>query len=1167
MSSFIHLHNHTHYSLLDGACTVDDLVSAAVQNGMSAVALTDHGVMFGAVEFYKKAKKQGIRPIIGNEMYMVTRGSRLDKASSETHPEGKRHGYNHLVLLAKNETGYRNLVKLTTIGHTEGFYYKPRIDFEVLERHSEGLIALTACAGGVVASYLAANDYDAARDVATRLKDIFADDVYLEIQDHGIDRERIVREGMVRLSRELGMKLIATNDSHYVKPEHAVPHNVLLHIADVREAEDIQRLRYETDQVYFKSADEMHRLFRDFPEAITSTLEVADKCAFEMELGTNHMPAFPIPSDSKATSLDDYMRQLAEEGLGTRYKATTSEITDRLEYELGVISRMGYAGYFLIVQDFINAAKRNGIRVGPGRGSAAGSLVAYALGITDVDPLRYDLLFERFLNPDRVSMPDIDVDFQDDRRDEVIQYVREKYGAGSVSQIITFGKLSARAVLKDVGRVLGLPIATVESITKHIPVKMGKVQPLASALGLAEDDDKWEPVKELSWVRESTDPKIRQLVEYSLVLEGFVRGAGMHAAGVVIAPSDTSDYVPLYKTPSTELMTMYNMSDLEEAGLLKMDFLGLITLTVIDRTLAMMRQTRGIDLDIDAIPLDDEKTYEMFGDAHTVGVFQFESVGMREYLHKLKPRSIDDLAAMNALYRPGPMEFIDDFIDRKHGRKKITYLHAAMEPILASTYGIIVYQEQVMQLASEIAGFTLAQSDLMRRAMGKKKADVMAQQRTAFVEGAGARGISAKIASEIFDMIDSFANYGFNKSHSVAYSLLAYQTAYLKANFTPEFMAAMMTSGMDKTDDVVVLIDECHKLGIDVRPPDVNASHVSFKVTDGTIRFGMAAIRNVGVGAVESIVEARTSGGSFTDIFDFCERVGTRAVNKKTLESLVMAGAFDSLHDNRAALFDVIESAIAWAQQRQQHREAGQSSLFDNIDSGSSSQVAHPPIPERARWTDQITLAHEKSVLGLYISGHPLEIWRQEADVLGTVRLGEADPTLDRTQVRVCGIISALRTKIDRSGNTMAFVTLEDFTGKAEVLIFAKSYQKCAPAVEADKAVVITGRAEVSGDALKVMADDVLPIETAMHRFATGLLVTIDSRQMSEAQVRRGIEALDELRGTGDCPVFFHVTEPGGEAWHLMANRHRVRASADVLRRLRAIFGKQNVRITTDTIS
>ncbi len=1166
MADFIHLHNHSHYSLLDAASTVDSLVAATAEQDMPAFALTDHGVMFGAVEFYKKATRAGIKPIIGNEMYMVTRGSRFDRNASETHPEGKRHGYNHLVLLAKNDVGYHNLLKLTTYGHTEGFYYKPRIDWELLRKHHEGLIALTACAGGVVSTYLAVGDYESARGVALELKELFGDDVYLEIQNHGLEREAIIREGMQRLSQELDMRLICTNDIHYVNRDHDVAHNVYLHIADVREAEDITRLRYETSEYYYKSEQEMLALFKDYPQAIESTVEVMEKIDFNLELGTLHMPEFPIPPESGAKDLDEYMSKLVYEGAEKRYRTLSQEARDRLEFEIGVITSMGYSGYFLITQDFINAAKERGIRVGPGRGSAAGSLVAYSLGITNVDPLRYDLLFERFLNPDRVSMPDIDVDFQDDRREEVIAYTREKYGSDSVSQIVTYGKLSARAVIKDVGRVLGIPLNVVESITKHIPVKMGKVEPLRFAFGLEKDaSKKWTPIKELEWVAKSDDPKMQQLVKYSVILEGLNRNVGMHAAGVVIAPSDTSDYVPLYKTPNTELMTQFNMGDLEDAGLLKMDFLGLITLSVIDRALRLIKLTKGVEIDIEDIPLDDDKTFTMIGEGHTVGVFQFESSGMREYLSKLKPRSIDDLAAMNALYRPGPMEFIGDFIDRKFGRQKIEYLHPSMEPILKSTYGIIVFQEQVMQLASEIAGFTLAQSDIMRRAMGKKKADVMAQQRVAFVEGAGEKGISKKVATEIFDMIDKFANYGFNKSHSVAYSILAYQTAWLKANHTPEFMAALMTAEMAKTDKIVMLIDECRKLNIEVLPPDVNESFVDFSVSEQRIRFGLAAIKNVGIGAVESIVESRNDGGPFQSLFDFTERVNTRAVNKKTMESLVLAGAMDSLDGNRAEQFDSIESAIAHGLQKQQELEIGQSSLFDDVTDSETAASTQPSLHSLEDWSEAEKLAREKSVLGFYVSGHPLEPWRLEVEAIGNVDMGEVTMEIDGSTVRACGIISALRTKIDKRGRTMAFVTLEDFSGKADCLVFADAYERSMSHIGEDRPVVMTGKAEVSGDSLRIVAEEITGISQAIPSLAKSLIISISTVSATRKQIGDGIALLEQHRGSGNAPCFFYVSDGNGQTWNLVSRSLRIQVTRELLLELRSIFGASNVRISLET--
>ncbi|MGH2567851.1 MAG: DNA polymerase III subunit alpha, partial [Bacteroidota bacterium] len=684
MPEFVHLHNHSHYSLLDGASTIKDLIKSAVEQKMPAVALTDHGVMFGAIEFYKKAKKAGVKPILGFEAYILTKGSRFDKTmQSEKSAKGQGRGiYHHILLLAKNDTGYKNLLKLCTLGHTEGFYYKPRIDVELLNQYREGIVATSACPGGVVSAHLVNNDYEEARSVAGIYKDIFGDDFYIEIQNHGMDVEKPILAEAPRLARELGLKLVGTNDVHYIKYEHALPHNIMLHIPDASATNtpDYTTLRYGTDQLYFKSAREMNEVFKDFPEAITSTLEITEKCNVDLDFRTNYMPRFSIPSDAGVGTLEQYLEKLAREGLMRRYSVITRDVMDRLEHELSVINTMGYAAYFLIVQDFINAARSMGVRVGPGRGSAAGSLVSYCVGITDVDPLQYGLLFERFLNPDRVSMPDIDVDFADDKRDKVIEYVRDKYGADSVAQIITFGTLSARAVLKDVGRVLGIPLGVIDSITKQIPVVLGKVTPLAEAL---------ETIPGLKWVKESPDEKIHLMIDSAQVLEGMNRNVSTHAAGVVIAPGDISDYAPMYKTPQTDLMTQYNMKDLEDAGLLKMDFLGLRTLTVLENALRLIKENHGTEIDLDRLPPDDPTTLELFSKAQTVAIFQFESSGMQDYLRKLKPTSIHDLVAMNALYRPGPMQMIDEFIARKHGLQRIDYIHPKLETILKETYGII----------------------------------------------------------------------------------------------------------------------------------------------------------------------------------------------------------------------------------------------------------------------------------------------------------------------------------------------------------------------------------------------------------------------------------------------------------------------------------------------
>jgi DNA polymerase III subunit alpha len=1154
MAEFVHLHNHSHYSLLDGAATISDLVDAAKRHNMKALALTDHGVMFGAIEFYKKAKKADIKPILGSEFYIVTRGSRKDKGEQGGNGRsGKRSVYHHIVLLAKNNTGYANLVKLSTAGHTEGFYYKPRIDVPLLKRHAEGVLCLSACAGGVVAAHLVDGNYDAAREAAVIYKEIFGDDFYLEIQDHNYAPEKNVLEGMPRLAKELGIKLIATNDIHYIEKDHAIPHNVLLKIPDANStnAPDIDVLRYGTDQIYFKSADEMHRIFRDYPEAIESTLEVADKCNVELDLKTNHMPHFPIPEDAGVDTLDGYLEKLVHEGIAIRYAETTDEIRQRVRTELDVIQSMGYAGYFLIVYDFIRAAKERGILVGPGRGSAAGSIVAYALGITNVDPLRYGLLFERFLNPDRVSMPDIDVDFSDRKREQVIQYVRDKYGSESVSQIITFGTLSSRAVIKDVGRVLGIPLSTVESITKQIPVFQGKVTPIQEAV---------QTIPELKWLSTSNDPKIRDLIRISTVLEGLNRNVSTHAAGVVIAPGPVSDYVPLYKTPNTELMTQYNMKDLEDAGMLKMDFLGLRTLTVIEDTIAMIRERHGTEIDLDAIPLDDAKTYELFSKALTVAVFQFESRGMQDYLKKLKPESINDLVAMNALYRPGPMSMIDDFIDRKFGRKEIEYLHPDLEPILRETYGVIVYQEQVMKIASTVAGFTLAAADIMRRAMGKKDKALMAEQKKAFVAGAAEKGMHRRTASEIFDLIDKFASYGFNKSHSVAYSVLAYQTAYLKAHYPAEFMAATMTSEINSTDKIVLLIDECRKLGINVLPPDVNESDWNFVVTDEGIRFGLAAIKNVGTGAVLEIVRIRTESGEFRNIYDFCTRVDIRTVNKKTIESLVQAGAFDTVESNRARLLAVVDRAMSYGQSQRRHELAGQSSLFESDTNRGAAEVQYPALPEVESWPEAEKLSREKSVLGFFVSGHPLKKFAREVEAFSTAKFGEAELVEFDSNIRICGIVTGVRTKIDRKGNTMAFVSMEDFTGKGELIVFSDTYKTYRHLLQPDSLIVAEGKAQPTDDTLKILPSIIHPLGEAHRYYAQHVVIRIDLATVPRDAIMKLRDIFE--RNEGNCSCTF-IVENADEClprqWY--SRRYMVDPSESFLREIRAVLGDHAVSI------
>ncbi|MGC8652406.1 MAG: DNA polymerase III subunit alpha [Candidatus Kryptoniota bacterium] len=1144
MLQFVHLHNHSHYSMLDGASHIEDIIKKTVDYGMPAVALTDHGVLFGAVEFYKTAKRAGIKPIIGCEVYLA-KGKRFEK-----------NGYYHLTVLVKNYSGYLNLIKLVSLAHLEGYYYKPRIDAELLERHREGLVVLSGCLSGPVSENLVNGDYDGALRWAKYLKELFGEDFYLEVHNHGLDEEKRVLERMPRIAREIGAKMVAVNDGHYISREHAVPHNILLNISQSSNStkDPIRDLRYKVPEFYFKSTEEMEKAFSSLEfgiRALENTVEVAEKCNLNLEFKKDLMPRFPIPVNSEVSTPEEYFEKLARTGLEKRYTQITPEIEHRFNHEVEIIKKMGFAAYFLVVQDFINNARSMGVRVGPGRGSAAGSIVSYALGITNVDPLKYGLLFERFLNPDRVSMPDIDVDFADNKRDLAIEYVKKKYGEESVCQIITFGTLSSRAVLKDVGRVLGIPLSTIDSITKQIPVILGRVTPLQEAI---------DTIPELRWVKESNDPKIKQLIEYSLVLEGTNRNVGTHAAGVVIAPDDIMNFVPLYKTPSTEIITQYEYKSLEEIGLLKMDFLGLRTLTVIDDTLSKIEENHGTKIDIDSIPLNDPKVFDLFASGQTVAVFQFESSKMQEYLKKLKPTSIDDLVAMNALYRPGPMEMIDDFIDRKVGRKPIEYLHPKMEPILQSTYGVIVYQEQVMQIASEIAGFTLAQADMMRRAMGKKDKVLMAEQKKLFMDGAERNGIDRKLAAEIFDLIDKFASYGFNKSHSVAYSILAYQTAYLKVYYPAEFMAATLASEIGNLDKMALFLDECRKLGIPVLGPDVNESQVNFSVQGGKLRFGLSAVKNVGTGAAAEIVRVRDEAGKFENIFDFVSRIDLKLVNKRALESLIQAGAFDSLGYSRAQLFNSSEKIMQFGQLEQNRRVSSQSSLFDMLSGGQDTFVTYPKLQEVTDWTQGEKLNREKEFLGVYVSGHPLLKYESEYNAFTNVRLGDASSIQDVTVARAAGVILAVRKKIDRKGKVMAFVQMEDFTGKGEVLFFADAFSKYQGILFPDSIIFVSGRAESNGDSVRIFAGEAYPIDTISAKFTRSITISIKTSEQSK-ELLSSLKSVLTSSSPGDCPIYFRLTGDFKGQKIFRSRIYSVNPDSKIMNELYKIFGHENIKI------
>ncbi|NWF50111.1 MAG: DNA polymerase III subunit alpha [Ignavibacteriaceae bacterium] len=1149
MSDFIHLHNHTHYSLQDGACTVEHLINAARNNDMKAVALTDHGVLYGIPEFYRKAKSEGIKPILGMEAYIVKEGKRTDRGKGdEVDGRKKTKPYHHLILLAKNNKGYENLSKLSTIGHLEGFYYRPRIDFDVLKKHSEGLICTSACAAGIVSSYLVNNDYEKARANAIKFKELFGDDFYLEIQDHNLEVDKPILEGVPRLSRELGIKMVATNDCHYIEREHSIAHNILLLLSD-KNGEDFRTLRYGTDQIYFKSASEMKKLFKNYKGAIENTLEIEEKVDIKLDFGQYHFPVFPIPGDSSAKSFDDYLEQLTYEGLHKKIKNITSEIEDRIKFELNTIKAMGFSGYFLIVQDFINSSKKKNIVVGPGRGSAAGSLVAFCLGITNINPLEYDLLFERFLNPDRKSLPDIDIDFADDQRAEVIDYVRKKYGNDCVSQIITFNRLSSKAVIRDVARVLKIPIPTVNKITKHIPSKFGKVFTIDQALA---------DVPELKWVKESSDPDIQNLIKYSKVLEGMNRNMSKHAAGIVITPDDVSNYVPLATAVSqTDVVTQYNMKEIEYVGLLKMDFLGLRRLTIIRDSIALIKKNHNVEIDIDNLPLDDEKTFQLFSKGQTTGIFQFESSPMREYLKRLHPTSINDLSAMNALYRPGPMDFINDYIDRKFGRQTVTYPHPILENILKETYGIIVYQEQVIQIANKVAGMTLSEADILRRAMGKKDLRVMKEQKVKFINGAVKNGIDKKIAEEIFEAIFKFANYGFNKSHSVAYSYVAYQTAYIKAHYTAEFLAASLTNEFENTNKVSGFLEDCRKLKIVVLPPDVNNPSVGFDVVDGKIRFGLSAIKNVGVSAVEEIIRSREKlSRNFTSIFDFCVNVDNRIVNKRCLEGLVLAGAFDSINKSRSQLFNSIELALDFAHKVQNSKIRTSESLFGHIE--EEVRIPEPKLLPAEEWSERETLSKERQVIGFYVTGHPFYDYEVEYKSFSSIHLGEtADLDEAEVDVTACGIITELETKIDRVGRTMAFFKLDDFSGSSECIMFSKIYDQYGKFLKLEEPVFIIGKLESSGDAIKLHINKLIPIDLAREEMTQSIRIVIAKEKNEPEKILAVKNILSANKGS--TPVYLHLTQNGNKGSLFNLKDHRVKLSKKFIREIVNLLGDDSL--------
>ena len=1037
MTQFVHLHNHSEYSLLDGFARIPRMVAKAKECGMNACAITDHGVMYGAVDFYKACQKAGIKAVIGCEAYVASR-TRFDKE-----PGVDKERY-HLVLLAKNETGYKNLCKMISFASTEGMYYKPRIDRELMREYHEGVIALSACLAGEIARALSADDKEKARAVALEHLEIFGEgNYYLEIQDHGYEEDRILTPKIAALARELNIPLVATNDVHYVDPEDAEYHDILLCIQTGKTIEDQDRMRYEGGQFYFKTTEEMAALFADYPEAIANTQKIADLCNVEFHFAPPYfLPEFPVPEGYDVPS---YLRYLCEKGLKKRYGEISEEIRERFEYELGVILKMDFPSYFLIVWDMINFAKENGIMVGPGRGSAAGSVVAYALGITDIEPLQYDLLFERFLNPARISMPDIDTDFCIERRGEVFRYLAERYGHDHVAQIITFGTMKARLAVRDVGRVLNMSYGDVDKVAKQVPDDLGMT--IAKALEINPDlrrmcDD---------------DPLINRLITCALKIEGMPRHSGLHAAGLVIAPSEVYNYLPVQAGDDGGLATQFAKETVEEMGLLKMDLLGLRNLTVIRDAIANIKISRDLELDITAIPLDDRPTYEMLSRGEGNGVFQLESGGMQKVMRSLQPDSIADITALVALYRPGPIGggMIEEFVDRKHGKKAIEYAHPILEPILKDTYGVILYQEQVMLIATNMAGFKMAEADYLRKAMGKKKKEIIAGYKEQFIEGSVKNGVSKKVATEIFDLMAKFAEYGFNKSHSVAYAMVSYQTAYLKTHYTPEYSAALLTSLMDKTDKLTAYIEECRRLGMEVLPPDINESRLDFTVVKGNIRFGLAAVKNVGVAPSKQIVEERDLNGPFTSLLDFCERA---VINSRMLESLIQAGAFDSMEMHRAQLVAICPKCMQMAEASRKEKEAGLLSLFDIF--GEEKQSPAELFPEAATvppYTREMLLKQEKDMIGLFLTGHILESYTSYWNDYKLTPIRELEDLQDRAKTWIAGMISHVKIKSNKQGQRFAQFDIEDLDGKIHCFIFARFFENCRSLLTEDAILVISG--------------------------------------------------------------------------------------------------------------
>ena len=1126
-AAFAHLHVHTEYSLLDGASRIKDLIAATKAAGMEAIAITDHGTMYGVIDFYKEAKKQGIKPIIGCEVYLAP-GNRQDKFDVD----GTR--YYHLILLAENDIGYRNLVKLVSLANIEGMYYKPRVDKELLRVYHEGIICLSACIAGEVPQMLLRDNQERADALVQEYLEIFGrENYFIEIQDHGMPEEKKANAGLIALAKKYDIGLVATNDLHYVRREDSAFHDVLLCIQMSKTIDDPSRMRFPSDEFYLKSPAEMQALFSAYPEALRNTVRIAERCHVDFEFGHLHLPNFPLP---EGMTDEMYLKKLCAEKIGARYAEITDAVQQRLDYELGIIHHMGYDSYFLIVWDFINYARSQGIAVGPGRGSAAGSIVAYILGITNLDPLQYDLLFERFLNPERVTMPDIDIDFCYIRREEVIDYVKRRYGDDHVAQIVTFGTMAAKGAIRDVGRALNMPYADVDRVAKAIP----------SELGITLDKALKESADFKRLYEESEEN--RRLIDFARDVEGLPRHSSTHAAGVVIARNPLTDYVPVQISDGT-LVTQYDKDHVEELGLLKMDFLGLRTLTVISNALENIKKNRGMEVDIQNIPLEDDATSQMLCEGRTGAVFQMESSGMTNLVKDLQPEGFADLIPLVALYRPGPLGsgMVADFINGRHGKKEVTYMHPLLEPILKETFGVVLYQEQVMQVVQVLANFTLGQADILRRAMGKKKHEYLMSQKEAFLKGTRENGIAPDLANTIFDLLTHFADYGFNKSHSAAYAFVAWQTAYLKAHYPQEFMAAMLTSIMDTNDKVSIYIELCRHMGIAILPPDINASSASFSVDGAAIRFGLAAVRNVGEAAIRNLEEVRAKDGPFHSLLDFCSRVDMRMVNKRVIDSLIKCGAFDSLGGKRAQLLAVLDQAVDTAAGVQRDLASGQMGLFTEETMGKADELVLPDIAEVEK---SQMLAWEKENTGFYITGHPLDRY---ADIIRNFPAMEqilAGKLKDNQLVRIGGLITGAKRIATKKGDTMCFLEMEDFTHTIEVVVFPRVFYQHVNLLVPDQAIVVQGRVNLTDDGAKILADTI----TALDTYRPEYYITLQPDQENDETIQALKKIFSEYHG--EHSVYLHMAN----RWQKTGPACWLNAAPAATAAIEALLGKGAVR-------